>query len=342
MRPYAGASDIAGIQAVRAEVHRADGDLWLPGPDTSEDPNGVHPFCLIAKANSGRTVGFTWMDWWSEAADTRVYLLSGCVEPAWRRRGIGTAMLRWQEAQATAFDRSKPIGGQSAFGANVGEHQTGNLALLTTHGYRVAFTAVEMAHELNGLPDSNIRLPDGLVQRAVEPAHHPQIHEVIEECFAGARDGYQPRTYEEYLRDVQDIDIWCVVWAGDEIAAVVVNELQADGTALTPWVAVRPAWRRRGVGLAVMRRTLRILAEAGVSTARLSTVAENPHNSVRLYEKAGYRVTDWQPRYRKPVSWPRTESHATRSRRQLMMTSTSSSRAGVMIIRELPPGGTSR
>ena len=124
---------------------------------------------------------------------------------------------------------------------------------------------------------------------------------MIEECFAGARDGYQPRTYEEYLRDVQDIDIWCVVWAGDDIAAVVVNELQADGTALTPWVAVRPTWRRRGVGLAVMRRTLRILAEAGVSTARLSTVAENPNNSVRLYEKAGYRVTDRQPRYRKPV-----------------------------------------
>ncbi|WP_112699672.1 GNAT family N-acetyltransferase [Micromonospora noduli] len=60
-------------------------------------------------------------------------------------------------------------------------------------------------------------------------------------------------------------------------------------------------WRRRGVGLAVMRRTLRILAEAGVSTARLSTVAENPNNSIRLYEKAGYRVTAWQPRYRKPV-----------------------------------------
>ncbi|WP_327035484.1 GNAT family N-acetyltransferase [Micromonospora ureilytica] len=304
MRLYAGASDIAGVQAVRAEVHRADGDLWLPGPDTSVDPSGVHPFCLIAQADSGRTVGFTWMDWWSEAADTRVYLLSGCVEPAWRRRGIGSAMLRWQEAQAIEFDGSGPVGGRSVFGANVGEHQPGNLALLTAHGYRVAFTAVDMAHDLNGLPDGDIRLPEGLTQRPIEAAHHPQIHQVIEECFAGARDGYRPRTYEEYLRDVQDIDIWCVVWAGDDIAAVVVNELQADGTARTPWVAVGTAWRRRGVGLAVMRRTLRILAEAGVSTARLSTVAENPNNSVRLYEKAGYRVTAWQPRYRKPVEAP--------------------------------------
>ncbi|MGC5287541.1 GNAT family N-acetyltransferase [Micromonospora sp. DT231] len=138
VRPYAGAGDIASVQAVRAEVRRADGDLWLPGPDTGEEPDGVHPFCLVAQADSGRTVGFTWMDWWSEGADTRVYLLSGCVAPAWRRRGIGTAMLRW-------------------------------------------------------------------------------------------------------------------------------------------------------------------LAEAGVSTARLSTVAENPNNSVRLYEKAGYRVTARQPRYRKPV-----------------------------------------
>ncbi|WP_434739293.1 GNAT family N-acetyltransferase [Micromonospora sp. SH-82] len=249
MRAYSGVSDVAGIQVVRAEVHRVDGDLWLPGPDTSEDPDGVHPFCLIAQAESGRIVGFSWMDWWSEAADTRVYLLSGCVDPAWRRRGIGTAMLRWQEAQASAFDRSDPVGGRSVFGANVSEHQPGNLALLTAHGYRVAFTAVEMAHELNGLPDGDVRLPYGLVQRPVEAAHHPQIHQVIEECFAGARDGYQPRTYEEYLRDVQDVGIWCVVWAGDEIAVVVVNELQTDGSALTPWVAVRPAWRRRGSAL---------------------------------------------------------------------------------------------
>ncbi|GIF74651.1 GNAT family N-acetyltransferase [Asanoa siamensis] len=258
-----------------------------------------HGRVVAGAVDDGRIVGHGGMTWWDEADGTRLYLLSGRVDPAWRRRGVGTAILRWQEEHAIAYDRDQPDPAEvRCFGVNVAPDQVGNLALVTAQGYRVAFTVVEMACEPRDDPGDG--LPAGLVLRPVAAPQHARIHAAIEECFAGSRDGYRSRTHDEYLRDVRDVDLWCVAWAGGEVAGVVVTELEPDGTATTPWVAVRPPWRRHGVGLALMRRTLATLADRGVRQARLRTIEENPHHSVGLYERAGYTVTDRQPRYRKP------------------------------------------
>ncbi|MDG4823978.1 GNAT family N-acetyltransferase [Asanoa sp. WMMD1127] len=295
MRACRGVDDIDGIRALSAAVRQADGDAWLPDDVSAPDPHRA----VAADAETGEIVGVTSMEWWDEADGTRLYLLSGCVDPRRRRRGVGAAILRWQEEQAVAFDRDQPsTAAARAFGVNVAPQQTANHALVTAAGYRVAFTVLELTCRPQG--DAGA-LPAGLELRAVETTHHRRIHEAVEECFAASRHGYQARTHEQYLQDVRDVDLWQVAWAGDEVAAVVATELEPDGTATTPWVAVRPPWRRRGVGLALMRHTLRALAGRGVPLARLRTIEENPHNSVGLYERAGYTITDRQPRYRKPL-----------------------------------------
>jgi mycothiol synthase len=69
----------------------------------------------------------------------------------------------------------------------------------------------------------------------------------------------------------------------------------------TPWVAVLPAWRRRGVARALLQRSLRLLADQGVQKAIIRTVEENTNQTVALYEEAGYRVTARHPRYAKPL-----------------------------------------
>jgi ribosomal protein S18 acetylase RimI-like enzyme len=70
----------------------------------------------------------------------------------------------------------------------------------------------------------------------------------------------------------------------------------------TPWVGVRADWRRRGLASALLRHNHARLWEYGVRTASLWTILENPTGSVALYESLGYRITERQPRYRKPFS----------------------------------------
>jgi mycothiol synthase len=296
LRPYAGPADLPRLDAVRAAARTTDGDRWWPGPapdDAAEeglDARGDR--CVVAEVD-GAVVGFGWAQWWTEVTGARVCLFTGCVAPRQRRRGVGSALLRRQE-QLAVRDAHGPL----VAAANAGEDQPDVRALLVFAGYAVAFTVVDMAC-VPARCDATV--PEGFTIRGVVDADHPRIHRAIEECFVDAASGHVPRTFAEYLADVQDVDLWWSAWHGDELAGIVVNERQSDGGVLTPWVAVTPPFRRRGVAGALLRAGLSTLADLGVPRATLATVRGNRYGSEALYEQLGYRVTATQPRYRKTL-----------------------------------------
>ena len=55
-------------------------------------------------------------------------------------------------------------------------------------------------------------------------------------------------------------------------------------------LGVRPGWRRRGLGLALLQEGFRRFAERGETVAALGVDSENPTGATRLYERAGMRV----------------------------------------------------
>jgi mycothiol synthase len=284
-------ADAGGAGAVRDAARRVEDTVQLPGDS---------PLSLIAALDDGTVTGYSWVDWWDEADGTRLYLLAGCVHPAHRGAGIGRALLRRQEAQAAEHWRTHPGAGPVLLGGNAEESQPATRALLLAAGYRVRFTVVDLARDPAGADD--VALPDGLELRPVNAGHHPLIYAAVETCFAASGHGHHPRGYADYLRDVRDVDLWLVAWDGPDVAAVLVNERRPDGSVDTPWVAVLPAWRRRGVAQALLQRSLRLLAGAGVATAVIRTVHENPNHTVDLYERAGYRIVARHPRYAKPLT----------------------------------------
>jgi mycothiol synthase len=281
VRPFHAPGDDAGVRSVRAAARALGSD---PGPPA---PNG-----LVALIGD-RIVGYSRMDWWDEADGARLYLLSGCVDPQWRRRGIGRRLLARQEEQAAAHWAAQPGDRPALIGGNAHE------ALLRRAGYRPRFTLVDLARDPAGAADAE--LPAPLRLRPVEDDHHPLIFAALWTCFARSGLGQHRMSYEEYRTDVRDTDLWLIAWDGAEIAAVLINERRRDGSVDTQWLAVLPRWRRRGVAMALLRRSLRLLAGAGVRTATIRTVQENPDRTVALYERAGYRVTARHPRFAKPL-----------------------------------------
>lgn len=295
IRPY-GPADAQAVAAVRAALADAEGPVWRPVPEPGRS--------LVARLH-GRTVGYTYLCRWTEADATRLYLLLGWVLPAFRRRGIGTALLAGQERQAVALDAGRTPPGVAMFGGNAEPDQPDVRALLVGHGYRVAFTVVELA--ATPTPQPPVVLPPGVALRPVEPQQHERIHAAIESSFADSRHGHTPRQLDEYLRDEvtgADLDLWQVAWAGEQVAGVVIGRTHPDRPATVPWVAVPPGWRRRGVASALLRAELQAMAHRGVPEVRISTVAENPHRTVALYQRTGFQVVDHHPRYRKPLDSP--------------------------------------
>ena len=61
------------------------------------------------------------------------------------------------------------------------------------------------------------------------------------------------------------------------------------------------AWRRRGVGLALLRHTFREFHLRGDTHVGLGVDAENPTGATRLYERAGMRVINELVLYEKEL-----------------------------------------
>ncbi len=76
---------------------------------------------------------------------------------------------------------------------------------------------------------------------------------------------------------------------GDEIAAVTMNDRRRYGMGWIATVAVRPDWRKRGLGLAMLYESFRRFRDLGETIVGLGVDAQNPTGATRLYERAGMR-----------------------------------------------------
>ncbi|MFF0270275.1 GNAT family N-acetyltransferase [Kribbella sp. NPDC004536] len=239
----------------------------------------------------GVEVGTTGMRWWDEQDGTRVYLLTGGVAPEFQRMGYGRRILAWQEEQARAQANGA---GVPVFGTNpVSERDR---ALVRAAGYRAAFTRVRMTLALSEPAAAEV-WPAGVEVREATGRDHRAVFDAIDDVFAGSI-AWAQHTFEEFEQDVADdfgeYGLWTLAWHGDRLAGWVISGIRD-----TPWVGVRPEWRRRGLASALLRANHAQLWAYGVRTASLWTVWENPTGSVALYESLGYRIVERQERYRK-------------------------------------------
>lgn len=277
---------------------------WLDHPsrlDPAED-------LLLAEVD-GSLVAHAEAGWEQDNDGGRNYATWGQVHPAWRRRGLGAALLHWVEARQRTVAASHPAGVERRLESWADEAETGRIALLEANGYQVARYDFEMERPtLDDLPD--FTLPDGVDVRPAQEADLRRIWELEVEVFRdhwGAVDDTE-NGFERMRADpVRDISLWVVAWHGDEIVGQVLNRINAQANAelglRRGWVnsvGVRRAWRRKGIGQALVAASLHVLRDAGMTSAGLGVDAENPHGALGIYEAVGFRVARRERVYRKP------------------------------------------
>jgi GNAT superfamily N-acetyltransferase len=119
------------------------------------------------------------------------------------------------------------------------------------------------------------------------------FHDAIGESFADEWN-FVHDPFEEW-RDrrlsAPDFDptLWFLVRDGSDVAAVLRGERRGE----IGWVGslgVRRPWRKRGLGLALLRHAFADWYRRGVTTVGLGVDAQNPTGATRLYERAGMHV----------------------------------------------------
>lgn len=223
----------------------------------------------------------------------------GFVDPGHVGCGLGSALLELIEERAgTLVPTGRLTNG-------VLDTNQAAIALLEGRGYHAVRHFFRMLIELEE-PPPKPRWPEGLQARAFEREHAEAFHEAIEEAFVDEW-GRGSKPFEEFRRLRLDApgsspELWVSVWDGNELAATLICDARRYEMGWIASVGVRPAWRRRGLGLALLHHAFAEFWRRGERIVGLGVDAENPTGATRLYERAGMRVVFDAVVYEKPLS----------------------------------------
>jgi mycothiol synthase len=208
----------------------------------------------------------------------------GYVHPDASGRGIGTLI-------ATGLEQDAARRGARRLQNSVLELDAAARSLLESLGYGAVRVFREMRIALEAPPPAP-EWPDGLRVVSFDAEHDAHaFHAAGQEAFADHWD-YTPREFESWSKshlasERFDPTLWCVVRAGDEIAAGTICTGDTYGGGWVHVLFTRRPWRRQGVGAALLADAFGRFWERGERSVGLGVDAANDTGAFRLYERAG-------------------------------------------------------
>jgi ribosomal protein S18 acetylase RimI-like enzyme len=315
-RHYRGEEDLPAMLRVYGAAHEADGIEEV----TSLEQLRLN-YANLVNCDPERDITMAEVDgelvayarvFWQELVDGgRSYETFGFVHPGWRRRGIGTALLRHNESLLRSIAAEHEGVAPKWFSSEGIERDAGNQALLRRERYE----AVRYFHEMVAPtlePIAVPPLPDGLELRPVQRDQYRAIWEAEAEAF---RDhwGEAEWTEADWRRfeadpDNADPQFWRVGWEADEIAGVITTTVPAEENerhgrlrVYVSGVSVRRPWRRRGLARALLASSLVGAREAGFTSASLGVDTDSPTGATDLYRSLGFAPEQTFIAWRKPL-----------------------------------------
>jgi mycothiol synthase len=262
-------------------------------------------------APNGELVGY--IEVWNNAKSLTHLELWGRLDPNCEDLGIGTWMMRWAEQRALQSLPNVPS--ELRFAPHVGTYRQAVKArkLFEDLGYQHIRTTYHMLIEME-VPVPAADFPAGITLRTYNPETDAEaVYRAEQEAF---RDhfGFVEQPFDEGLkrwkhsREHEGFDPTLYFLAMDgpsrEIAGVCICRPYSHYDPDTGWVrslGVRRPWRKRGIGLALLRHSFNEFYRRGKRKVGLGVDAENLTGALRLYEGAGMHIDQAYDHYEKEL-----------------------------------------
>jgi mycothiol synthase len=290
-------ADAIAITALATTCLAADGGLPLGATDTYVQEHYL-------PAGPGASIGAFEMDGPLVASaavqpthtpDQYRITIVGHVHPAYRRRGFGTFVLRWSIAQASKLLAACPPDRPHVLQLTTESLTEAAARLFEQHGFAQQFAEDVMRHDLDTpLPD--VMLPPGITFATWAPALTGQFFAVYQAAFR-ERPGYPDWSQEQWLA-------WVATDDDDFLPQLSLLACHHDLpvgfiVCADSWIVqmgVRPEWRERGVGSALVIEVLRRFQAAGGDHVLLDVNVNNPR-AARVYTRLGFEPVGRRARY---------------------------------------------
>jgi mycothiol synthase len=221
------------------------------------------------------------------------------IHPAHRDRGLDAYLLHWAEARIGGWVHGVPPDLRVTARQQISATDTRALALAEQSGYLAVRRSWRMRLEMDRVPPVPT-WPEGIAVRSFVPGEDEYaVYEAAEEAFADHWDHVREDfdDYEAYFQS-EDFDpsLTFLALAGQDIAGVALCERREEHDAVTAealgWIeslSVRPSYRHRGIGLALLHQAFGTFYRRGVRQVALFVDGQNATGAVELYRAAGMR-----------------------------------------------------
>jgi mycothiol synthase len=260
----------------------------------------------VAVDPAGRIIGSASVD-----ASTAPFITNygwASVHPDhWACEELWDALLSWAIARAEADVELAPAEAQVSLLSEALDVDLSRKAALGRAGFGLARVFFRMHIDLDG-ERAEPRVPTGVVVRKMDMER--ELHDVAavhDQTFldhwghiAGEIDSF----VEEWQRDTRGhrTDLSYVAVADGTLVgyALCEDNFHTDpSVGRVAYLGILPAYRRRGIALALLQTALRGFRVEGFRAARLGVDASSPTGATHLYEKAGMRAYEQVNRYEK-------------------------------------------
>ncbi len=255
----------------------------------------------------GRLIGWA-MTWVLHEESLDRAIANGIVHPGYRRQGIGTALMRRVEEAGRSLRGLKP----AFLEMSVREQVNGAAELALSLGMQpVRYFFYMERHDLRYLPA--LLLPEGLHLRSYAVGQDDEPFVAAYNDGFSDHWGYARRTLEDERHRIsapgfRAEDNLLATDADGRIAGLCIvlvpqmdDDMLQNNPPLIDDLAVTHAYRRRGLGRALLLAGMRRIRDLGFSASALAVDADNPNKAQGLYESVGFQVISRSAAFRREL-----------------------------------------
>jgi mycothiol synthase len=289
-------SDLHAVAKLIYDVCEADGDVTVAvTPEELEHEWRAAGFSLetdafLVQTQDGRVVGYEDFD---NVKDHAHLAIDGYVHPDFKGMGIDRALMtRAEERAHEEIQLASPDLRVFVRSTMDGKDEPA-ISLHKEMGYAPVRYFWRMEITLTEMP-TILPLPEDIELRPFDKEAHARLmweadNEAFSEHWGSHGSTFEKWSRRKFERPEFDPNLWLIAWDGDEIAGFSQNRFRM-GIGWVGTLGVRKPWRKKGLGMALLKHSFADFYRRGMKTIGLGVDASNSTGATRLYEQAGMRV----------------------------------------------------